>query len=259
MRLTVLGGSAAGTNTGQGCSGYLVESATARVVLDLGPGTLQELRKHANYRMLSAIVISHMHVDHIADLLALRFALAYNPISPPKPVPLVLPPGGRAVLDKLAAVFTGQGEVAEFFGSVFAIAEFDPGAELVLSGVRLSFLPTVHFIPCWAIRLAGDDSHVGDLTYTADSGPAAALAAFAHGSRVLISEATYIDPPDTPFEQRGHLTASEAGVVATAAAVPILVLSHLWEELGFEQYRAAAARNFSGRIELARPGLHLEW
>lgn len=259
MRLTVLGGSAAGTNTGQGCSGYLVESATARVVLDLGPGTLQELRKHANYRTLSAVVISHMHLDHIADLLALRFALAYNPISPPKPIPLVLPPGGRAVLDKLAAVFAGQGDVAAFFGSVFAIAEFDPAAELTLSGLRLSFLPTVHFIPCWAIRITGDDSSAGDLTYTADSGPAAELAAFAHGSRVLIAEATYIDPPDTPFEQRGHLTAAEAGAIATAAAVPILVLSHLWEELGFEHYRAGAASHFAGRLELARPGLHLAW
>lgn len=259
MRLTILGGSAAGTNTAQGCSGYLLESATARVVLDLGPGTLQELRKHADYRTLTAVVISHMHLDHFTDLLALRFALAYNPIPPPRPVRLVLPPGGRAVLDKLAAVLAGQGDVAGFFGAVFEITEFDPDAELVLQDVRLSFLPTVHFIPCWAIRIAGHDASAGDLTYTADSGPAAELAAFAHGSRVLIAEATYIEPPDTPFEERGHLVAAEAGTIAAAADVSVLVLTHLWEELGFELYRASAASRFAGRLELARPGLHLEW
>ena len=259
MRLTILGGSAAGTNTGQGCSGYLVESANARVVLDLGPGTLQELRKHADYRTISAVVVSHMHLDHIADLLALRFALAYNPVSPPGAVRLVLPPGGRAVLDRLAAVFAGQGDVAGYFGAAFAISEFNPGAELVLSGLRLTFLPTVHFIPCWAIRIASENGSSGDLTYTADSGPAAELADFAHGTRVLIAEATYIEPPETPFEQRGHLTAAEAGRIATAAEASMLVLSHLWEELGFELYRASAARHFAGRLELARPGLHIEW
>jgi ribonuclease BN (tRNA processing enzyme) len=44
MELTILGGSAAGPNPGQGCSGYLVESGTTRVVVDLGPGTFPELR-----------------------------------------------------------------------------------------------------------------------------------------------------------------------------------------------------------------------
>jgi ribonuclease BN (tRNA processing enzyme) len=200
-----------------------------------------------------------MHLDHIADLLALRFALAYNPVSPPGPVPLVLPPGGRALLERLAAVFAGQSDAAAYFGAVFAISEFDPAAELVLSGLRLTFLPTVHFVPCWAIRIASEDASSGDLTYTADSGPAADLAHFAHNTRVLIAEATYIEPPETPFEERGHLTAGEAGTIATAAEASILVLSHLWEELGFELYRASAGRHFTGRLEVARPGLHLEW
>ncbi len=259
MRLTVLGGSAAGTNTGQGCSGYLMESATTTLVLDLGPGTFQELRKHTNYRTLGAVVISHMHVDHVADLLALRFALAYNPLAPPGPVRLVLPPGGRAVLDKLAAVFASAGDASNFFGSVFDIHEYDPSVGITLDDLRLSFLPTVHFIPCWAVRISEPGTGARDLTYTADSGPAADLAEFADGSEVLVAEATYIDSPETTFEVRGHLSAAEAGTLASEANVATLILTHMWEELGFEQYRRRAASQFAGRIELARPGLHVEW
>jgi ribonuclease BN (tRNA processing enzyme) len=259
MRLTVLGGSAAGTNTGQGCSGYLIESATASIVLDLGPGTLQELRKHTNYRTLTAIVVSHLHVDHVADLLALRYALAYNPVSPPGRMKLCLPPGGTAMLERLAGVFVEPSEVAGFFGSVFDIAEYEPRAGLTIGDLQLKFLPTVHFIPCWAIRITGPDAQSGDLTYTADSGPAADLAAFAAGSRILVAEATYLDPPDTPREERGHLSAAEAGAVASTAGVATLVLTHLWEELGFDRYRSQAARRFTGRLEVARPGLHIEW
>lgn len=259
MRLTVLGGSAAGTNTGQGCAGFLLEAPGATLLLDLGPGTLQELRKHANFRALTAIVISHMHVDHMADLLTLRFALAYNPVSPPGRIPLYLPPGGAAHVERLAAVFGGEDEVAGFFGSVFDVSEYEPSQELVIGALRLTFTPTVHFVPCWAIRVSPVDRESSDLTYTADSGPAADLAAFAEGSAVLISEATYLDPPDTPREERGHLSASEAGQLASEAGVSTLVLTHLWEELGFERYRSQASRFFRGRLEVARPGLHLEW
>lgn len=259
MKLTILGGSAAGTNPGQGCSGALVESAATRLVLDLGPGTLQELRKHTDFRTLSAVVISHMHLDHIGDLLALRFALAYNPIPSPGPIDLLLPPGGAATLEALGAALATQADPAGFFGSVFSISEFDPDSELQVEDLWLSFTPTIHFIPCWAIRLRSMSSEAGDLTYTADTGPAADLSAFARDSEVLLAEATYLRPPDTPFAARGHLSAAETGTLASAATVRNLVLTHMWEELGFENYRAAAASAYQGPVALARPGLQIEW
>ncbi len=259
MKLTILGGSAAGTNTGQGCSGSLVESGSTRVVLDLGPGTLQELRKHADYRTLNAIVISHMHLDHIGDLLALRFTLAYNPVPAPAPVTLYVPPGGAATLAALGASLATQPHPAGFFGSVFSIIEYDPADELVIDELRLTFTPTVHFIPCWAVRLRSRSTGAGDLTFTADSGPAANLAEFARDSAVLLAEATYIGPPDAPFSERGHLSATETGEIATAANVGKLVLTHMWEELGFDAYRAGAASSYAGPLELARPGLQIEW
>jgi ribonuclease BN (tRNA processing enzyme) len=255
--MTVLGGSAAGPNTGAGCAGYLVDAGHTRLVLDLGPGTLPELRRHTDFRTLDGIVISHMHLDHILDLAALRFALAYNPIKPRGPLPLWLPPDGCAQLGRLALAFADEGEDADFFSSVFDVCEYDPDRSLTIGDVSLAFAPTIHYVPCWAMRLTTQDDR--DLGYTADTGPAAPLASFFAGVDVLISEATLSAPDADPPELRGHLTAAEAASLANEANAERLVLSHIWEELGFDRLRAEAAAVFGGQLVVAHPGTSVEW
>jgi ribonuclease BN (tRNA processing enzyme) len=257
MRLTVLGGSAAGPNIGQGCAGFLIQGGRTSLVLDLGPGTLLELRRHADFRALDAVVISHLHLDHLLDLFALRFALAYNPIRPRRKTRLVVPPGGLAWLERAAGVFGGD-EPGAFFDDVFTIEEFDPGASLTVGSATLRFAPTVHYVPCWAIRLAAENAD-GDLTYTADTGPTANLDLFAKGSAVVLAEAAAGPAPDEPMATRGHLTPTEAGLLAERAGARLLVLTHLWEEHGRDLALARATAAFAGRVELARPGLALEW
>lgn len=257
MRLTVLGGSAAGINTGAGCSGYLVDSGATRIVLDLGPGTLPELRRHADFRVLDGIVISHMHLDHILDLAALRFALAYNPIEPRCRLPLWLPPGGEEQLGRVARAFAEPSTEDEFFATVFEVQEYDPDDRLTLGNLDMTFLPTIHYVPCWAMRL--DAVGGPSLGYTADTGPATPLAPFFEGVDVLVSEATLLEPDDNPPDRRGHLTADEAGSLARQAGAATLVLSHIWEERGFDVVRAAAATVFGGRLVVAHPGVVVEW
>lgn len=95
MKLTVLGGAAAGPGPRQGCSGYLVETGGTCLVLDLGPGTLSELRQHTAMAALDAIIISHMHIDHMLDLFALWWGWIYNPRPLPAPLPRERCPGRR--------------------------------------------------------------------------------------------------------------------------------------------------------------------
>ena len=258
MRLTTLGGSAAGPNTGQGCSGALVEVGSTRVVLDLGPGTLLELRRHADFRALDAVILSHLHLDHVLDVLALRFALAYNPIPPPRRIPLWLPPGGRDFLRRAAAAFTTTDGIDAFFANVFAVDEYDPDRTLAIGAARVRFAPTVHFAPCWAIRVDPVDGDAG-IAYSADTGPTADLVSFLAGAAVLLAEATTPSEGADPAVERGHLTPIEAATWATKANVATLVLTHLWEEIGVERARREAAARFGGRIEVAVPGLTISW
>lgn len=256
MRLTVLGGSAAGPNPGQGCSGYLIESGTTRVVIDLGSGTFPELRRHVDYRRIDAVVFSHVHLDHVLDLLALRYTLAYNPIPSERPLPIWLPPKGRVFLQRLAGALADPPESNNYF-SVFDAREYDPDAVLSIGDLQLRFRSTVHYIPCWATRISNGVD--GDLVYTADTGPSADLAPFAKGAHVMIAEGTERRLSSEPFATRGHLTPAEAGSLAREAGIEILVLSHLWAEDDPFAAIQEAGQAFGGPVELAVPGLHVRW
>ena len=256
MKLTVLGGSAAAPNPGDACAGYLVTDEQTMLLLDCGSGVVSRLRQHANPRDLAAVIISHFHSDHTLDLVALRYTLKYAPGGQPAaPLPLLLPPGGRDFLTRLADVFQ-DGNEAElaFWDEVFAPREYDPAAPLAIGSLTVRFAPMRHYVPTWALRV--EDRAAGRaLTYSADTGPQARLAEFAAGSDLLLCEATLLQQaPDQRPEDYGHLTAAEAGRIASQAGVACLVLTHLWTELGFERYLADARAAFSGNVERARAG-----
>jgi ribonuclease BN (tRNA processing enzyme) len=255
MRLTVLGGSAASPNTGAGCAGFLVQRGETRIVLDLGPGTLQELRRHTDFRSLSAVIISHMHVDHMLDLIALRHALAYNPIPAPGPVPVWLPPGGAAMLAQVTAPFDLCDDPGLFAATV-SVQEYDPAQPLQVGEIEVRFQRTVHILPTWAMRVVAPE---GDLGYTADGGPTSPWDHLLRGVRVLIAEATLLEPGTRPVTQRGSLTATEAGELAHRSGAETLLLTHMWEERGFEAARKEARTAFAGTIAVAGPGLELTW
>jgi ribonuclease BN (tRNA processing enzyme) len=256
-QLTVLGGSAAGVGTGQGCSGYLIQTESTNLVLDLGPGTLPELRKHTDFRELDGIVISHLHMDHVLDLFALRFALAYNPVRPTKPIPLFLPPNGLEFMRRAAALWAQPGE-EDYFTAVYDMVEYDPDQTLTIGDFVLRFAPTAHIIPCWAIRVQSRDNSE-DLFYGADSGIDGDLDQLAHGAAVVIAEAAA--PAGADIEQiRGlHYTPEQAAKLAERAGARNLVLTHIWEEHDPLKQAAAARAHFTGRMTVAVPGVTLTW
>jgi len=256
--VTVLGGAAAGGNPGQGCSGYLVEAGSTCIVLDLGAGTLPQLRLRRDPRELTAIVISHMHLDHVLDLLALRYFLAYAPTRSPRKIPLWLPPGGRALLDGLSQALAADGEGAPYFDTVFAIETYDPDRHLEIEPLTIAFAPTVHYAPCWAMRVT-DRASGASLGYTADTGPSANLAALTSGCAVLIAEASLSEPGDEPWASRGHLTPEEAAALATASGAKTLVLTHRWAEHEPDRLVARAQEVTNARVIGAEPGLTIAW
>ncbi len=256
MRLTIVGGSAASPNTGAGCSGYLIQSSGSTVFVDPGPGTLQELRRHTDFRTLDAVIVSHMHLDHCLDLLAFRHALAYNPISPPGPVPVWLPPGGAEFLARASAPFDECDEPGRFDRTV-NVCEYDPENALTIGDLTITFARTVHYLPTWAMRFQKQAGAA--LGYTADTGPTANLAGFFAGVDVLLAEATLPESTSGDPGERGSLTASEAGGLATACNAGQLVLTHVWEEENPESQLVAARSVFDGPIQLATRGFTISW
>jgi ribonuclease BN (tRNA processing enzyme) len=254
VNLTVLGGSAAGPNTGMGCAGFLVQHDQSSIVLDLGPDTLLELRKHVDVRDLSAIVISHYHLDHVLDLGALRYLLAYGPATPSRKIDLLIPPGTLALFALWGRTFGHETEIG-FWDDYFAIKEYDPKRGIPLPGLTISLAPTVHPAQGWAMRVTADSGEV--LGYTADTGPTADLAGRFRDVDLLIAEATEGAEDGNDDPSRGHLTAQEAGELAMEAGAKRLLLTHMWQENGIEAAIERAAEAFSGPIMAAQPGLNI--
>lgn len=255
MHLIVLGGSAACPNPRQGCSGYLISDGGFNLLLDCGPGIVPELLAHVRLDDLYGIVLSHLHQDHMLDLIPLRYGLKYAPATRIRRLPVWIPPGGQEFFATLGrALAQGNETGASFFEETYDFREYEPAKPLLIEQCRIRFHRTRHWIPCWALRIEMPD---GTLAYTADTGWDEALIPFLRDADVLIIEATLPDDA-AAAEREGHLTVSEAGRLAALAGVRQVVITHYWASDDFRRQLSAAAREFGKPLEIARPGLVLE-
>ena len=53
-------------------SAYLVKTDTTTIILDLGPGTMGQLMNYIDPAEVDAIVLSHLHTDHVADIIGMQ-------------------------------------------------------------------------------------------------------------------------------------------------------------------------------------------
>src|SRR5665647_1601729 len=74
MKVTVLGPWGAYPKAGEATAGYLIEYEDEKILIDCGSGVLAQLQKQLKLSELTAVIISHTHFDHIADLGCLQYA-----------------------------------------------------------------------------------------------------------------------------------------------------------------------------------------
>jgi ribonuclease BN (tRNA processing enzyme) len=202
------------------------------------------------------VVITHLHPDHFFDLVPFRYGLKYGPCrGEPRRVPLHLPPGGT---ETLLAVIHPLDPSPTFFSELFQVEEFDPAEELLVGDLRLRFAPVNHYIPTYAVAVEGmmgrgGDTEMGRVVFSADTGPCEALVALANGADLFLCEATLPTREEWP-EERGHLSAREAGEMARRAGVERLVLTHTWGEYDNAFLIAEAQKAFGGPVEVAVEG-----
>lgn len=242
MRLTILGSSGGYPGPENPTSGFLVEGAGTKLWIDAGTGTFSALQRTVEVAQVDAVVISHVHADHCADLYALDIALRFRQEGALRKR-LCCP---REVWDRVPLLL---GESADGFRSTFDVQPVEDGGEIEVGGVRIRFLRTDHPNYCLAMRLESED---GILTYSADTGPGTDLAGFARGSDLLLCEATYQEGlAGAPV----HLTARQAGDTARCAGARHLVLTHVWP--AFDPRRSVEeAREAAGdvHVQWAAPG-----
>lgn len=241
LELTVLGCSGSYGSPALGpCSGYLLRGARAAIWLDCGSGTFERLQQHAVPEDVSAVVVTHRHADHCVDLLGLETFLAFYRGLDAGP-PVLAPPEVREALAPLAAGV----------GDFFAWDEVGDGDVRTVGDVELRFSRTAHPPPTLAVEASAGGKR---LVYTSDTGPEWSASVFGERPDLLLAEATY---------QRGaegepiHLTAAQAGALASEVAARRLMLTHLAPLLDPAVSVAEAEDTFDGRVTLAASGLRV--
>jgi ribonuclease BN (tRNA processing enzyme) len=262
VRITVLGKSPAWQDADGACSGYLVEGGGQVVLLDCGPGVFAKLRRFVDYLDVDAVVVSHLHADHILDLVPFASGLRYAPRQQPVPVAgnpgtdrparprLVAPPGA---LEAFSALSAAGAMTPDHIELAFAVSVYDPADTVSIGGLSLRFQPVPHFVPANAVEIAEDGAR---LTFSSDCGPNEELCGFARDTDLLLIEATLPRPERDGV--RGHLTPEEAGACGARAGARRLVLTHFSDELDVEWARAEAARAFGRPVDAAHEGAVFE-
>lgn len=199
---------------------------------------LSHLQNYIQLEDIDAVVLSHYHWDHRADIGCLQYATR-----------VLIDLGKRqSPLD-----IYGHAEDEHFakldyldYSKGHCIAATD---ELKLGSLTFSFSRNVHPDPCFSMRVKKDNRV---LVYIADTGWCDNLIEIAANADLLICESSLYDE----YQGRipGHLTAGEAGKIAAAAGAKQLVLSHL-PHFGDHRNLVKQARNqFRGPTELATTG-----
>ncbi len=241
----VLGKSPAMPDAGGAHSGYLITHAGFTLLLDCGAGVFAKLRQYADPARIDAVLISHLHADHMLDLVPFSFALGAGLVGSRRQPPLWAPPGGVASF----AAFADAVGMEDQINHGFWVREYDPQRELKLGPLRIRFASVPHYVPCYACDLQEPTGR--RLTFGADCGPNDGIVRLAKGTDLLMLEATEGPGPSVATSPRGHLTAAEPGLIAHYAEARRLLLTHYSDQLDAAELRRAAERAYGGQVELA--------
>jgi ribonuclease BN (tRNA processing enzyme) len=205
---------------------------------------LAQLQRFVGILDVDALWLSHLHVDHCADLLAMYFALRFSNLQPERKIPAF---GPRRWTDRFEMFLKGISphQVDE----AFEIHELGGELRGEVGDTQLYAFAVEHGVPSYALRVETDGAA---FTYSADTGPCDGVVAAAQGADLLLCEAGWAARPEgTP---PWHMTPAEAGTVAREAGVKRLLLTHLGADVVPEAAVDSAKGAFGGSVEIATAG-----
>lgn len=244
MRIVVLGCHSPFPGIDQATPGYLLQADGKNILLDCGTGVLARLQRYVPVRDLDAVVISHLHPDHSADLIPLGFAamLASSQGELGKAIPVFMPPGGSQLFLELV---NRLGNLAGQLTRGLTFTDYGPG-ELELAGLTARLFATTHAMQCHGIYI---QSREGRFAYTADTGYTPELAAQVKDADVLLAEAGGVSPEQA--KATNHLLPQEAAKLAAEANARILVLTHFLPNTDPAVLRKVVEPIYPGTLHIA--------
>jgi ribonuclease BN (tRNA processing enzyme) len=244
MKATVIGHWGGYPKKQEASSGYLLEHDGFKLLVDCGSGVLSHLPEDVQPEQLDAVVLSHYHADHIADIGVLQHACIIQKHLgnvPKLPLP----------------IYGHTKQVQEFqkltYKDLTKGIPYNENEPVIVGPFTITFCETIHPVPCYAMRIEAAGKV---LVYTADTAYHPRLASFAKEADVLLCECNFYAGMNGA--KAGHMTSTDAGRMAREAQVKQLVLTHLPHFGDIQQLLKEAGSIYEGPIMLAEKGLTIQ-
>ena len=273
MQLTLLGTGCPQVDCGRYGPANLVRVGGQSFLVDCGSGVTQRLLgAGTNGAALDAVLLTHLHSDHVVDLFQLVISSWHQGRDRPQRV--FGPAGTQRMVDAMLAMWKPEYEqriAHERRPSTRAleveVTEFDEGVLWQQDGVRISAVAVRHqpvkFAYGFVVEAEGQR-----LVFSGDTAYCPELIAAGRGADVLVHEcflhhAMKVTPSRTAEGLAAvasyHTLSHEVGKVATAMAARCLVLNH-FVPVKFD--RAAllgeVRRDYSGPIVIGEDLMNLD-
>ena len=250
----------------------LVQAGDENYLVDAGRGVLMRLAgAGCAPTMLTAVLLTHLHSDHITDLNdVITSSWALN-MDNPKPLRIVGPEGTKETVARILHFLdldigyrlAHHDDLNE--PPQVEVTEITKGSLDLSTTVSISTAPTDHrpVDPTIAFRFDYQESSV---VVAGDTIPCTDLDQLCNGAKALVHTAIRKDIIETLPLQRAkdilnyHSSVEEAAQTAQRAGMEMLFLTHYvpgippaeneFHELVVQQWRNRAAENFSGKVEI---------
>jgi ribonuclease Z len=244
VELTILGAGTAVPSPGRSPAGYLVRVGPSPLLFDLGPGTLARLAMAGvSHRDLRRVFISHLHSDHVLDLVTLLQASNATPgWAREDPLELYGCRGLARLVGQVMAAFDGTTPM----GFPLRVTELGPDRR-EFDGFTVETALTAHTETSLAFRVEADGQA---LVYSGDAIESPELARLARAADVFVCECSF----PRGWRTADHVTADGAGRLARSAGARKLVLSHLYPPAQEADVAGQARAEYGGEVLVAVDG-----
>ena len=243
VKLTIVGQWGGFPKRGGASSGYLLEHDGYRLLLDCGSAVLSKLQNYVHVINIDAVILSHYHTDHIADIGVLQHAIMIESLVQEQTftIPIYGHTREMQAFQKLT------------YKDYTVAKEYDVNEQLQIGPFTIEWIETLHSVPCFAMRIMVDGKV---LVYTGDTAYFEQLADFSENADVLLSECNFYKGMDGA--KAGHMTSEDVGIVAQTARVKQVVLTHLPHFGEVQQLISEVKEQYDGHVLLAEEGLTIE-
>jgi len=215
VKLTCIGKYGPYPKAGESCTCFLLVHNGKNIVIDMGCGALPKLLSVLPVCDIDALILSHLHSDHMGDALTLRYALEVDKKmgrrTQPLPVYLPAEPAAESSLLSSHAMMEAQ--------------YITDGMKIRLFDMDVAFAEMPHPVPSYAMSFEADGRK---FVYSGDTRDNDRLAGFAAGADLFVMEAALLEKDKTPAAP--HVSAKDAGRIAKEAGVKRLLVTHLLPE-----------------------------